>query len=116
VINRKPQRSEPERRNGRRDQRSDGDTIRLFFGVGRRSGVRPQDLVGAIANESRLSGRDIGAIEISDRYSLVEVPASAADEVIDALRQSTIKGKRATVRREGYPSTRGRDTEKRARW
>jgi ATP-dependent RNA helicase DeaD len=99
VINRKPQRSEPERRNGRRDQRSDGDTIRLFFGVGRRSGVRPQDLVGAIANESRLSGRDIGAIEISDRYSLVEVPASAADEVIDALRQSTIKGKRATVRR-----------------
>jgi len=105
-INRKPQRSEPERRNGRRDHHPAGDTVRLFFGVGRRSGVRPQDLVGAIANESRLSGRDIGAIEIADRHSLVEVPASAADEVIDALRNSRIKGKRATVRRESYTPSR----------
>ena len=106
AITRKPQRSEPERRDGRRGSRSDGDTTRLFFGVGRRSGIRPQDLVGAIANESRLSGRDIGAIEIADRFSLVEVPSSAADEVIDALRHSTIKGKKATVRREGYTPAR----------
>jgi ATP-dependent RNA helicase DeaD len=73
---------------------------RLFFGVGRRAGIRPQDLVGAIAGESSLRGRDIGAIEIADRFSLVEVPESAADEVVAALRRSTIKGKKATVRRE----------------
>jgi ATP-dependent RNA helicase DeaD len=78
----------------------DGDVVRLFFGVGRRAGVRPQDLVGAIAGESHLRGRDIGAIEISDRFSLVEVPASAADDVVASLRRSTIKGKKATVRRE----------------
>ena len=41
------------------------------------NGIRPQDLVGAIANESDLSGRDIGAIEIGDRFSLVEVPEAA---------------------------------------
>jgi ATP-dependent RNA helicase DeaD len=58
--------------------------------------------VGAIANESRLKGRDIGTIEIADRFSLVEVPEAAADEVIAALRGSTIKGRRATVRRERY--------------
>jgi len=63
--------------------------------------MRPQDLVGAIAGESRLSGRDIGAIEITDRYSLVEVPESAADEVIAALRAST-KGRKPTIRRERY--------------
>jgi ATP-dependent RNA helicase DeaD len=73
---------------------------RLFVGVGRSAGIRPQDLVGAIAGESRLSGRDIGAIEITDRFSLVEVPQSAADEVITSLRHSTIKGRKATVRRE----------------
>ena len=95
----------PER--GRRGSRPDGGTTRLFFGVGRRANIRPQDLVGAIANESGLSGRDIGAIEISDRFSLVEVPASAADEVIEALRNSTIKGKRTVVRREGF-APRGR--------
>jgi ATP-dependent RNA helicase DeaD len=73
---------------------------RIFVGVGRRSGVRPQDLVGAIANESRLSGRQIGAIEIADRFSLVEVPDSAVNDVVSALRSTTIKGKRVTARRE----------------
>ncbi len=88
-----------ERRGGRTVR--EGMT-RLFVGTGRAAGVRPQDLVGAIAGESRLTGRDIGAIEIADRFSLVEVPESAADEVIAALRGSSIKGRRATVRRERY--------------
>ncbi|MDQ2725809.1 MAG: DEAD/DEAH box helicase [Actinomycetota bacterium] len=73
---------------------------RLFVGAGREGGVRPQDLVGAITGESSLSGRRIGAIEIAQRFSLVEVPDGAADEVIDAMRGATIRGKRATVRRE----------------
>jgi ATP-dependent RNA helicase DeaD len=76
-----------------------GGTTRLFIGAGRSAGVRPQDIVGAIAGETRLSGRDIGAIEIADRFTLVEVPLGAADEVVTALRASTIKGKKATVRR-----------------
>jgi ATP-dependent RNA helicase DeaD len=57
-------------------------------------------VVGAIAGESRLSGREIGAIEIADRFTLVEVPDAAADEVIAALRRSSIKGQTPTVRRE----------------
>jgi ATP-dependent RNA helicase DeaD len=88
-----------DRRRGRAP--ADGST-RLFVGAGRAAGVRPQDLVGAIAGESRLTGRDIGAIEITDRYSLVEVPESAADEVIAALRASTIKGRKPTIRRDSY--------------
>ena len=88
-----------DRRRGRAP--ADGST-RLFVGAGRAAGVRPQDLVGAIAGESRLSGRDIGAIEITDRFSLVEVPESAADEVIAALRATTIKGRKPTIRRERY--------------
>ncbi len=87
---------------GRSRAASGGRTTRLFVGAGRAAGVRPQDLVGAIANETSLSGRDIGAIEIADRFSLVEVPETAADEVVTALRASTIKGKKATVRRERF--------------
>ncbi|HEY4280537.1 MAG TPA: DEAD/DEAH box helicase [Conexibacter sp.] len=79
-----------------------GPTTRLYIGLGRRGGIRPQDLVGAITGESELSGRDIGAIEIADRYSLVEVPLGAADAVVNALRTSTIKGKRAMIRRERF--------------
>jgi ATP-dependent RNA helicase DeaD len=85
---------------------------RLFVGAGRERGIRPQDLVGAIANEAGLNGRQIGAIEIADRFSLVEVPESAADHVVAALRGGSIKGKKTTVRRErfGGPSARRRRT------
>jgi ATP-dependent RNA helicase DeaD len=65
--------------------------------VGRKSGVRPADLVGAIANESGVPGRDIG-VRIFDSHSVVEVPASRAAHVIDSMRNTIIRGKRATVR------------------
>ncbi|HEX6359351.1 DEAD/DEAH box helicase [Actinophytocola sp.] len=101
-----PQSEAPGRAAGReRRGRGGGEGMtRLYVGAGRSSGVRPQDLVGAIAGQSRLTGRDIGAIEIADRFSLVEVPESAADEVIAALRGSGVKGRRTTVRRERYQS------------
>jgi ATP-dependent RNA helicase DeaD len=79
------------------------DAARLFVGLGRAAGVRPQDLVGAITGETSLSGRDIGAIEISDRFALVEVPVAAADEVVAALRATQIKGRKASVRRDRGP-------------
>ncbi|MEV0406091.1 DEAD/DEAH box helicase [Actinoallomurus sp. NPDC050550] len=88
---------------GRRERRGRGPSegmTRLFVGAGRSAGIRPQDLVGAIAGESRLSGRDIGTIEIADRFSLVEIPDGAAEDVIKALRKTTIKGRKPTVRRE----------------
>jgi ATP-dependent RNA helicase DeaD len=91
-------------RDQRRGRRASEATTRLFVSTGRSAGVRPQDLVGAITGESNLSGRDIGAIEIADRFSLVEVPESAADDVVAALRRTSIKGRSATVRRERYPA------------
>jgi ATP-dependent RNA helicase DeaD len=87
-------------REGRRGRAQTGGMTRVFLGVGRSTGIRPQHLVGAITGESRLTGRDVGAIEIADRFALVEVPECAADEVIAALRRTTIKGTKPTVRRE----------------
>ncbi len=72
---------------------------RLYIGVGSKDGIRPQDLVGAIANETNLSGKQIGPIKISEHFAIVGVPDTAVDEVITALRQTKIKGKKATVRR-----------------
>ncbi|MBW0115732.1 DEAD/DEAH box helicase [Pseudonocardia abyssalis] len=76
-------------------------TTRLFVNAGRASGVRPQDIVGALANESNLTGRDIGAIQIHERHALVEIPEHAADDVLRSLRgTTTLKGRRANVRRD----------------
>jgi ATP-dependent RNA helicase DeaD len=95
----KSRRGAPDAR--RRDM---GDVTRVYVALGRKAGVRPGDLVGAIANEAGLDSRDIGAIEIADRFSLVEVPEAAADEVIRALRATTIRGKRVVARRDGATS------------
>ncbi|SFQ03593.1 ATP-dependent RNA helicase DeaD [Amycolatopsis arida] len=99
---RRDRRPAPTAGRGSRRRRANGGMTRLFVGVGRSARVRPQDLVGAIAGESQLTGRDIGAIEIADRFSLVEVPEGAADDVVAALRATTIKGRRPTVRRERF--------------
>ena len=91
----------PKKDKGGRPRRSGGgDTSRIFIGLGRAAHVRPQDLVGAITGETQLQGREIGAIEITDRFSLVEVPADRVAEVIQALRKTKLKGRKATVRRE----------------
>ena len=79
---------------------SDGDMVRLFVGAGRRAGVRPGDLVGAITGESGIEGRSIGAIEINDAFSLVEVPADRADDIVVALRGTKIRGLKPPIRRE----------------
>ncbi|MDZ4863549.1 MAG: DEAD/DEAH box helicase [Gemmatimonadota bacterium] len=73
---------------------------RIFIGAGRDSNMRPADLVGAIANEASLDAKQIGAIEIAERHSLVELPEELVEQVIAALRATKIKGKRQTVRRD----------------
>jgi ATP-dependent RNA helicase DeaD len=85
---------------GRGGRSSGGPVARLFIGAGRDAGIRPGDLVGAITGETELGGRDIGSIEIHQKFALVEVPESAAESVVQALRATMIKGRKATIRRD----------------
>lgn len=80
---------------------------RLFIGTGRDDGVGPRDLVGAIANEAGVTGRHIGAIDIADRFSLVEVPEDVADYVIECLNSSRIRGRKIVVRRDRWNEREG---------
>ena len=102
----KPARSERREPAGApRDKRSASrgpawDVARLYIGAGRTAKVRPGDLVGAIANEAGIDARAIGAIQIADRFSIVEVPEEIADDIVNALRSSTIKGRQVLVRRD----------------
>jgi len=92
---------EAPRRTGRRTRPApEWDVTRIYVGAGRIAGVRPGDLVGAIANEVGIDSSSIGAIDIADRFSLVEVPEEIVEDIIGALRSTTIKGKRVVVRRD----------------
>jgi ATP-dependent RNA helicase DeaD len=80
----------------------EGEFVKIFVPLGRRSGIRPGDIVGAIANEARIDANSIGTIDITDNFSLVEVRAHDADTVIEALRKTTIRGQKVKARRERF--------------
>ena len=71
----------------------------LQFSLGRHAGMRPGDLVGAIANEAGIRGGDIGAIKINDKSSFVEVPQKHAGKVVTSLDGAKIRNKQVRVRR-----------------
>ncbi|HZZ92031.1 MAG TPA: DEAD/DEAH box helicase [Usitatibacter sp.] len=77
-----------------------GGMAKLFINAGREASIRPQDLVGAIANEAGVAGALIGAIQVADRYSIVEVPEELADQVIRAIGKTKLRGKKVRVRRD----------------
>lgn len=72
--------------------------VKVYVGAGRTAGVRPGDLVGAIANEAGINANVIGAIEMTDRFSLVDVPEELARGIIEALGRTRIKGQKVAVR------------------
>jgi ATP-dependent RNA helicase DeaD len=82
----------------RKRPRLEGPTTRLFISVGRKAGVTPSDLVGAITGEAGLKGRDIGAITVHESFSLVEVPEDKARKTAKAMNHCTIRGRKASVR------------------
>ncbi len=77
-----------------RSERVERTMVRLQINLGRNDQIRPADIVGAIANESGLPGRSIGEIEIRARTSVVEVPRRAAQQVLQALNRTTLRGQR----------------------
>ena len=85
----------------------EGGMTRLFFNIGRNFRVRPQDLVGAIANEANIPGRAIGAIDIMDTYTFVDVPDNMAQQVISAMNSSAVKGRPVNVEVASEPAADG---------
>ena len=71
--------------------------VRLFINIGKKQRVRIGDILGAIAGESGMEGKLVGAIDMFDSYTFVEVPREYASEVIEAMKHAKIKGKNVNV-------------------
>lgn len=74
-----------------------GEMARLFLNLGYKAKIGPRDIVGAITGETGLPGRIVGAIEIRDRFSFVDVPAEHAETIIQALNGAQLRGCRLGV-------------------
>lgn len=87
-------------RKGPRSASEGGSFVRLFIGAGRRAGIGPADLVGAITGETGTPARALGAIEVAETYSLVNVPEELADGVVAGMRTASLRGQKVAIRRD----------------
>jgi ATP-dependent RNA helicase DeaD len=75
-----------------RKSSSDGECVKLIVSGGRAQGIEPADVIEAIVDNSHLEGEDIRNVRVLERFSFVEVPAQRADEVIDKVSGSAVRG------------------------
>ena len=71
---------------------------RIWVSLGRKSGVTPSDIVGAVTGEAGLKGKDVGPVKIQEFFSLVDVPEDKARKVVKAMNHCTIRGRKAKVK------------------
>lgn len=84
------------RRGGRRDFGNvDQDLYRLD--VGRKHGVKPSNIVGAIANESGINSRHITALQIHDYHSMVKLPKNLGKDKMHAINQAWVCGRQLNL-------------------
>jgi hypothetical protein len=100
--------TKPERGGGQFEAKA-----RLVIALGTEHGLTAKNVVGSIANEANIPGRDIGPIEIGETSTIVVVPEHVADLVIEKCADSRLRGKSFRIRREGQPLGREREAEQR---
>lgn len=77
---------------------SEEGMVRLFIDIGRRHRISPGDIVGAIANEADIPGKAIGAIDVNDGFTLVDIPAEFVEKVLENMQGSRIRNQNMNVR------------------
>jgi ATP-dependent RNA helicase DeaD len=75
----------------------DVDMQRYRIAVGYQHGVKPGNIVGAIANEAQLDSEYIGHIEIYDTYTTVDLPAGMPKETFSALKKARVCQQRLDI-------------------
>jgi ATP-dependent RNA helicase DeaD len=68
-------------------------TDQLFVGMGRRDGLRAQDIVGALANECGVAPAHLGKIRILDRKAFVALPGEVLDGLLGERRSLPLRGR-----------------------
>lgn len=86
------------RRGGRQRSKPEEGMQRYRIDVGRAHGAKPGNIVGAIANEGNINSKNIGAIEIFDSFSTVDLPQGIPGDVKNTLQNTRVAGQKLSLR------------------
>lgn len=80
-----------------RNRRRDAGKIRMFINIGKKDGVKPKHILGAIIGECSVSGEKIGSIDMLDKFTFVDVSEDVAKRILKNLKNKKINGKKVNV-------------------
>ena len=89
--------------------KDDSRMVRLLINIGKKDKIKPANILGAIAGESGMPGKLVGAIDMMDNYTFVDVPAIHAEKILKAMNDNVqIKGRRVNVEKANQSRGKGR--------
>ena len=92
--------------NGKQDQNNTSENsyepdengyVRLFFSLGKKDKIMVKDIIGSMSANTAISGKEIGKVNILDKFSFVDVPVNYVDEVLTGMKDKPIKGKNVNI-------------------
>ncbi|NLK37535.1 MAG: ATP-dependent helicase, partial [Epulopiscium sp.] len=75
----------------------DNNMVRLFINAGKKNKIRAKDIVGAIAGETGVPGKVLGAIDLFDDYTFIDVPSEYAKDIVFGMKNAKIKNKKINI-------------------
>ena len=85
------------RRKGRKSKFADGGSgkkVRFYLNIGEKDGARKRDILGAICGEAGISSALVGAIDMYNKFTFVDIDESVSKKVSRGLNKASLKGKR----------------------
>ncbi|MCJ8340163.1 MAG: DEAD/DEAH box helicase [Pseudomonadales bacterium] len=100
---------------GERRDAPQGDMQCYVLAVGREHGVKPGNIVGAIANEADIDSKYIGQIEIQDTTTLIDLPAGMPKNVMEVLRKVSVCGQKLNLKQSNEKISKSKPRRSRPR-
>lgn len=96
----------------------DGDMVRLFINLGRKDNIQVADLIKFIASTTGIKGKEIGRVDMLEKFSFFEVPKKHLEGVMTSLIGETLKGRRVNIevanrKQDGRSNQMGRSQSRR---
>lgn len=103
---RAPRDGAPGKPGGARRERSSAPSegmTRYRVSVGHKDGVKPGQLVGALANEGGIEGARIGRIDIRNAFSVVELPSGLPSTILAKMARARVAGRPLEISEDRAP-------------
>nr|WP_300094716.1 DEAD/DEAH box helicase [Sedimentibacter sp.] len=110
----------PERKKVSRGAKNLEDTVRFHVSLGKKQGIRPGDILGAVAGECGIPGSDIGEIEVLENYSFFNAASEHQMRILDRMQGAQIKGKDVMIElskeKKSSRTSRGKSHDDKPMW